>query len=332
LAKGQPVYDVATLEAYCKADLALLEEVQPDLVIGDFRLSLSVSARLARVPYAALINAHWSPYTTIRHIPIPEHPATHWFGPRLANPFFQVLQPFLFKLHTGPINRVRMRHGLRPLSGLREVYCDGDYTLYLDAPGFAPTSSLPAHHHYLGPIIWSPSTPLPTWWEEVDLSLPTLYVTLGSSGQTTALPHILSASESLGVNVLLATAGRGSPRHLPKRCYCSDYLPGSEAARRANLVVCNGGSATVYQALAEGRPVLGIASNLDQHLTMQLVSSQGAGLVLRPEGLRTGGVNTAVSRLLREQDFSSAAQRIKVEFQQYDAPARFLEWLESDLA
>ena len=51
LAKGRPVYDVNTLRSYVRADLALLEAVKPDLVVGDFRISLGVSARVAGIPY-----------------------------------------------------------------------------------------------------------------------------------------------------------------------------------------------------------------------------------------------------------------------------------------
>ncbi len=41
-----------------KADLALLEEIGPDLVIGDFRLSLGISCRVLGIPYVSLVNAH----------------------------------------------------------------------------------------------------------------------------------------------------------------------------------------------------------------------------------------------------------------------------------
>src|ERR1043165_6755362 len=47
LARGTPLYDDATLDCYVRDDLKLLDEAKPDLVIGDFRLSLSISARLA---------------------------------------------------------------------------------------------------------------------------------------------------------------------------------------------------------------------------------------------------------------------------------------------
>ena len=62
LARGKPVYDLATLEGYVEDDLALLRAVRPAVVIGDFRISLAVSARLVGVPYINVSNAYWSPY------------------------------------------------------------------------------------------------------------------------------------------------------------------------------------------------------------------------------------------------------------------------------
>jgi UDP:flavonoid glycosyltransferase YjiC (YdhE family) len=53
LAKGKPVYEVGTLRDYVTEDLSLIEEISPDLVIGDFRLSLAVSAPLESLCNAA---------------------------------------------------------------------------------------------------------------------------------------------------------------------------------------------------------------------------------------------------------------------------------------
>src|SRR5688500_19493669 len=62
LAHGRPLYDLATLRRYVSDELRLLERVRPAVVVGDFRLSLAVSARLLHVPYLMLANAYWSPY------------------------------------------------------------------------------------------------------------------------------------------------------------------------------------------------------------------------------------------------------------------------------
>src|ERR1700687_1688921 len=66
LAHGGPVFSTETLRAYVSEDLSLLEATQPDVVVGDFRLSLSVSARIAGIPYVNVTNAYSSPYARRR--------------------------------------------------------------------------------------------------------------------------------------------------------------------------------------------------------------------------------------------------------------------------
>ncbi len=331
LASGSPLYDYPTLSHYLADDLALIERLRPDLIVGDFRLSLAVSGPLARIPYAALTNAHWSPHATMRHLPIPEHVSTRLLGVGMSQFFFNLFSPLILAAHARSLNRLRRKHGLPALGGLREAYTHGDYTLYMDTPGLIPTRSLPERHRYLGPAIWSPEMPLPEWWEELERDRPLVYLTMGSSGQVSALAAILDGLRPLAVNILVATAGRQIPDLVQGdgRCWAADYLPGSAVAARADLVICNGGSATVYQALAAGRPVLGIPSNLDQHLTMAHVVRAKAGLSLRAECVKASDVATAIRALLTKNQYRENAARIAEEFRGYDCAERFRIWLDT---
>ncbi|HRY15678.1 MAG TPA: glycosyl transferase family 1, partial [Candidatus Competibacteraceae bacterium] len=146
LTKGRPVYDLDTLRGYVRADLALLEAVKPDIVVGDFRISLGVSARVAGVPYVTITNAYWGPYSQLP-FPLPEHPMTQVLGVGLSQSLFNLARPLVFALHTLPLNRVRREYGLPSLGyDLRTVYTDADQTLYADIPEFIPTAPLPPHH------------------------------------------------------------------------------------------------------------------------------------------------------------------------------------------
>ena len=49
------------------------------------------------------------------------------------------------------------------------------------------------------------------------------------------------------IPVKLSTAALG---RLPGNVHATDFVPGHVVARRADVVVCNGGSTTGYQALA----------------------------------------------------------------------------------
>ncbi|MBV7538958.1 glycosyltransferase [Duganella sp. sic0402] len=322
LAKGQPVYDDATLAQYVLDDLRLLQKVRPDVVIGDFRLSLSVSARHMQVPYVALINAYWSPYVAQRYR-VPAIPLSRWLPVPLAQRLFSLVRPMAFALHSRPLNRVRRSYSLPSLGwDLRRIYTDADYVLYTDTPEMFRAHDLPRTHSYLGPVTWSPPTALPSWWDALPHGRDIAYVTLGSSGQGALLPLVLQALASLPLTVMAATAGAGAPEQLPENARVASYLPGELAARRARLVICNGGSPTSQQALAAGVPVLGIAGNLDQYLNMDGVLRSGAGILLRSDRLTEQQVRDAALRLLLEPEPRVAAQAVAQQFEHYDAGAR----------
>lgn len=81
IAQGRLFYNTRTLRKYIAADRKILNEIAPDVVVGDNRLSLSVSARLAGIPYIAIANAYWSPQAR-RRFPLPDVPWTRFFGVR----------------------------------------------------------------------------------------------------------------------------------------------------------------------------------------------------------------------------------------------------------
>ena len=164
VARGQRLYGRRTLAAYVREERALLQAVRPRLVVGDLRLSLAVSAPLEQVPYAALINAYWSPHAERDGFPLPEHPIVKLLGVALAERYFGRALPFVFRHFARPVNWLRRRHGLADLGTLPEILTFADHTLFADIPAIVPTRALPAHQRYLGYVPWSPPVPLPDWW------------------------------------------------------------------------------------------------------------------------------------------------------------------------
>jgi len=329
LAGGKPVYNTATLTRYVEDDLRVLDAVQPDLVVGDFRLSLSVSARLRRIPYISLMNAYWSPQV-VQHYSVPHIPLTRLVPIRIANALFRMARPIAFASHSIPLNRVRRSFGLASLgSDLRKVYTDADYSMYADVPELFPPKALPQQHAYIGPIIWAPPLPQPDWWDSIPQDKPIVYVTLGSSGQGRLLPLVLETLAELPVTVIAATAGTIDVASAPANAFVAGYLPGDQAARRASLVICNGGSPTSQQALAAGVPVLGIAGNLDQFLNMSGVLKAGAGAILRADRFRKKKLLREVRTMLGDPAVKAAAVRVAAAFANYPTAQRMAAFLES---
>ncbi len=326
LAKGERMYDVKTLERYVADELRVLDEVKPDVVIGDFRLSLAVSAPLRGVHCGSLINAYWSPYAVREKWPVPDHPIVRLVGVERAEKYFPQALPKVFGHFAAPLNTVRKRHGLAEFESLSHQLCFGDSVLYPDVPELCPlTPDAPASHHFLGAVQWSPRVAAPSLVG--DAALPMVYVTLGSSGDVAALPVVLDGLDGLPIRGVLATAGRAAPVRVPANFQVAEYVPGELLAGQALFVVTNGGSSTGYQALAAGVPVLGIPSNLDQYLAMQSIERAGAGVTLRSGGLTRDAVRKAAVRLLDARAVKQAAEASAGHFAAWNCHDRFQKWL-----
>jgi UDP:flavonoid glycosyltransferase YjiC (YdhE family) len=335
LARGAPMHDTATLRAYVREDLATIAKVEPRAIVGDFRLSLAASARLAGVPLVAVGNAYWSPYARQTfQFPEYDYPVAGIVGERLARRLFDRFRPLGFAAHTRPLNTVLREHKLPGIGGdIRVMYTYGDYIAYADVPGLTATYDLPSNHRYIGAVLWSPSVATPSWWAELPANRPILYATLGSSGDSELLPVVLSALAGLPVTVIASTAGRVRVPQLPANARVADFISGSDAASRAALVICNGGSPTTYQALAAGVPVLALVSNnMDQHLNMEAVRRAGAGEVLRARGVTEAAIRECVERMLASPRHRLAAEGIRQVHQAYRVEERFPELIDAVVA
>ena len=311
LRRGAPVYSAATLKCYVREELELIRRVQPDLIVGDFRLSLSVSARVAKVPYATIANAYWSPDYHPPSWPVPQLSFMQYLPIPLAQALFGIARPFAFAQHARPLNELRRRFDLLPLDpDLRRVYTDADFVLYADLPELFPIAVPTLPSRFLGPVLWEPEVGLPEWWDDMLRAEQVIYVTLGSSGEASLLPSVVGAMSTLGRTVLVATAGGSLPSPLPPNVRVAEYLPGLAVACRASAVICNGGSLTSYQALSAGVPVVGIASNLDQFLNMQAIEQVGAGRTVRADRFHPSRLRRLVGDVLGTPGIKTAAQAV----------------------
>ncbi|MCB1915439.1 MAG: glycosyl transferase UDP-glucuronosyltransferase [Rhodocyclaceae bacterium] len=306
LDRGRPLYDLDTLTDYVRQDLEILEDQQPDAVVGDFRLSLSVSARKCSLPYLTICDAYWSPEHRL-HPPLPVFPVTRFLPISIAEPIFRLATRVAFPVHARPMRRLRERFGLPSLGvDLRQAYTDADVRLFANFERLFPAVRCGERATFIGPVNWSPAGQ-----QAPDLpndGRPLAYVTMGSSGDPAVLGRLVPALESAGLSVVVATAGKPIPAGLASsRTRIFDFVPGDLLCRHARIVVCNGGSPTTSQALVHGVPVLGIAKNMDQFLNMRTIEAYGAGLTVRSDKAGREALQRAIVPLLEDPSFRSRA-------------------------
>lgn len=272
LARGAPAYDLATLKRYVADDLQAIGSWNPDVVIGDFRLSLHMSARLAGKPYGAIANAYWSR----RYWPgvdAPAVPQLGWLPQAISNPLFRIVYPAAFALHALPFRRACESFGVpSPRLDLRDIYTVSDHTAYADVEAFyEPAAIGDGGPRFIGPLAWEPhdSPPLPP----IAKGPPVVFVSMGTSGSPTVLATVLKAVAPLPVRCIVATGPAGCAPPLPSNCiHAAAFVAYKEASARASVVVCNGGAPATYAALANGCRVIAMPANLDQILNMRALA------------------------------------------------------------
>jgi UDP:flavonoid glycosyltransferase YjiC (YdhE family) len=132
----------------------------------------------------------------------------------------------------------------------------------------------------------SAATPLPDWWD--GSQAPLVYLTFG-----TVLGHMsvagdvyrtaLAAVAGLDVRVLL-TVGRQFDQStlgpVPVNVHVEAWVEQADVLEQADLVVCHGGSGTVFGAVAAGVGVVVVPVFADQFDNGRRIAEAGAGLVV----------------------------------------------------
>jgi UDP:flavonoid glycosyltransferase YjiC (YdhE family) len=307
------------LREHVQEERRLFNRLRPDLVLGDFRLSLSTSCELARVPLAVLLNAAWTNYYAVR-LKAPEHLAvTRLLGKPLATWLMPAIQYAILKVDARPFSRLRRELGLAPRYNVFDVL-RGDLNLLLDIPEYGPTRNLPPNYHYVGPVIWEPDIRVPPWLERLDPRRPTVYFTMGSTGNPGFFMEAIEAFGGSEYQCMVTTAGLAQLRHVPDNFFITEYAPGSKLMQRSDVVVCQGGNGTIYQALAAGVPIIGIPTMHDQEFNLDRVVSLGVGIHLSELQYRRADLVKAVRKILSEKSYKENARRYQEVLSRYNGP------------
>lgn len=130
---GKNLYTNKVLEAYVKAEIKIMQNRKPDLVVGDMRISLGISSKLCHVPYISILNAYWSPYGHIR-MSMPEIAALKLLFPGMKARLLQKMLPIMNENMISGYNRLCSKNGMEKIHTVGEMYANGDYNMYVDVP------------------------------------------------------------------------------------------------------------------------------------------------------------------------------------------------------
>lgn len=131
--------------------------------------------------------------------------------------------------------------------------------------------------------------PLPDWWH--GSGAPLVYVTFGTVlGHMSIAPTVVNTIMRAvwripDVRVLLTIGRQLDPSRvtpLPANVRLEPWVDQADVLAQAAVVVCHGGSGTVFGALAAGVPVVVVPVFADQFDNGRRVAERGAGLTIEP--------------------------------------------------
>jgi UDP:flavonoid glycosyltransferase YjiC (YdhE family) len=261
----------------------------------------------------------------------------------LRNRLFDAIRFLALRSFAVPLNLVRRRNGLQELHDFRAHFCAGNWCAYLDVPDLYPklrdggVKILPAGHFFLGPVVWEPRSQCPLALELLQPERPLVYVTLGSRGNTRALPDVLHALVELDCSIALSGVDKAqeaalccSIPALEGRCVMAPLFDPRAVLEHARVTVCHGGSGTVYQSLAAGVPVLCLPGNPDQALVAATAEEQGVGRTIDPADTSVDmlrSIRGVLATMIYCGCCARAARRMSEALARHDTRRRWLEFL-----
>jgi UDP:flavonoid glycosyltransferase YjiC (YdhE family) len=283
---GFPSYkwfsNIEIITACIQAEVALIQKIKPDRILGVFRFTLYASAQIANVPYDSLICGCMIPDSQEVLGFSPSEPGTELQKQYLAN-FFR----FAGKKFSG----ATARFGLAPLEDIRYAL-KGERTFLWDFPEFMP---LPQHTDavHIGPITFRHWPCNPVNLEQILGSRRPIAVI--SFGTCVTEPAVVSRMTQLllglDYQVIIAAGGQPELANLSiadPRVNVFQFAPLEQIFPHTALLVTHGGQMTVFEALQNQVPVLVMPLQPEQAHNGVCLERIGCGARLIPSTYFTG--------------------------------------------
>lgn len=234
-----------------------------------------------------------------------------------------------------PLDALRAEHGLSPD---QDLSMPSRYLVLAPLPpSFRdPAFPLPATAHAFRPLTPGGAgndAPPPPWPLRVQ-GAPTIYFTLGTvfnleSGDL--FERVLAGLGDLRVNVVATVGSQIDPAEfgsLPENVHVERYIPQSLVLPHCDAVVSHGGSGSVLGSLAFGLPMVLIPMGADQPLNAARCEKLGAARVIDAIAATPETVREAVSSVLSDSAYRSAAERMRDEIAALPGPEEAVPLLE----
>lgn len=331
--KGSPLHALRPYDdAAAQADVLrpLLEGLAPDCAVVDvITVGAALAMEMMAIPFATLV-VH-PLHTPSRTLPPFGYgrAAGRWPLMRFRDTWMRVNNRKDLERARADLNRNRALLGIAPTESLHVGLSDRLAlvatlpSLEIDRPDW------PAHAHVVGPCLWDPPDEA---FDPPEGAGPLVMIAPSTAYDgDRLLEPALGAVTRLGVRGVVTAGAAAMPERLPARLAITRARHAA-VLPHANAVVCNGGHGTVVRALTAGVPLVVVPGHGDQQENAFRVERAGAGIQVRRRRPTTAALATALRRVLDENRYREAAERIAREAASTQGPERAAALVEETFA
>jgi len=316
-------------KTFIEGQLDAFRELKPDIVFHGMWAPASLAARILGI-------------RTINFLPVPLHPEAFGNGlirdlpdmmplfTRLPRPFRQRLawwaSPLMLKAPIFRQNRLGAAAAACgwPITGPISLFDMNmaDLNLVNDHPVFHAEYAhrLPENIVITGPLFAKSEEKLD---EDIVAHMnrpgPSILVTMGSSGTESFIFEAIKAfqmnKEDQWNAVILASPSvcsideaRALAAGDPRILVTDRFIPAPAANALADVTVIHGGQGTVQTAMAAGKPIVGVALQIEQQTNLDNVMNAGAGIRVQRQFWKAKTIRSTVLTVLNDPSYAAKAR------------------------
>lgn len=322
---GRDFYSDGELRTAVDAELALIKNVVPALVVTGFTLSAYLSTRVAGVPLATDHGGSFVP-PVLSHMlcPVPVNPPDARLTrlPIRLQRWLANRAPALIRRPVAQLNRHAAERGVDRLPSMMGLMC-GDLTLVTDLPevvglsapqleGWEPTWPFRVRagttFRFTGPLFARLDLPVP---DVVDAFLetgdPVVFVAPTSVSED-FLRSVVARTRETGFRVLVAGTVHDLSDLTDDRTLVAGVLPNHKVMPRVSAAVIMGGQGSVQTAIASGTPFVGLPYHGEQEFNVAVAERLGMAVRMSPAEVTGSALTDAIVRLVTRPQYAEAAR------------------------
>ena len=313
-------------------EIKFFKEVKPSAVLTGWCLSVTISARVAGVPFVN--GLHSTSITEYYEAGLQTWPdrldfafLRRLFGKEKLQKWFNK-RIFHAKWVLKPHNKIAKQYGLKEFDNFIELI-EGDHTLLADIPEWVNLPKIRPNLHFIGPLPFKSNMQVPKEVTEIPKDKPIIYFAMGSSGKPKIVQEIIEGFKDKPYRVIAPVKShiKDLDVKIPSNVLVTGFLPAHKVNPMADISVIHGGQNTVMQACLSGTPIVGVGMHPEQQANLDACVRKGFAIRLNKYKITASTVLTAIDKLLHNNKAKEEVVKFQKQLEKWDGPKNAAKFL-----